>query len=306
MPRDLDSSLVRTFVTVVETGNISDAAVVLHRTQAAVSMALRRLEEDVGQRLLQRTSRGVKPTAAGNVLLPHAYTLLNAGLAARAALNAGEIAGTVRLGMLEDIAVGHLPRALKQFSSSFENVVLEVVIDGSASLGNQLVKGQLDIVIGDPALIHLSPDVTWRHPLRWAAANTADATDDMPSANAAIPIVAFAGNCPWQDALFASMRDAGIDWKVVCTSTSLSAIQSAVQAGLGLGILLDWTIQRETMRMLDAGECGLPAPPDANFGLYTRKEDQSAATATLREFLLESLNPGRVSSSDTQVSERLA
>ncbi|PVX86221.1 LysR family transcriptional regulator [Paraburkholderia unamae] len=288
MPRDLDSTLLRTFVTVVETGNISDAAVVLHRTQAAISMALRRLEEDVGQRLLQRSPRGVKPTAAGNVLLPYACTLLNAGLAARAALNTGEIAGTVRLGMLEDIAVGHLPHALKQFATSFENVALEIVIDGSATLGTALVKGQLDIVIGDPSLIHLSPDVTWRHPLRWAATNTGVVSfDDGP-----VPIVAFAGQCPWQDALFASLRDAGIEWKVVCTSASLSAIQSAVQAGLGIGVLLDWTIRRDTMRALNAGEFGLPVPPDASFGLYTRREDQTAATATLQQFLLESLAPG--------------
>ncbi|MEM5315439.1 LysR family transcriptional regulator [Paraburkholderia sp. JHI869] len=285
MPRDLDSTLLRTFVTVVETGNISDAAVVLHRTQAAISMALRRLEEDVGQRLLQRSPRGVKPTAAGNVLLPYAYTLLNAGLAARAALNTGEIAGTVRLGMLEDIAVGHLPHALKQFAASFETVALEIMIDGSETLGKQLAKGQLDIVIGDPALIHVSPDVTWQHPLRWAAANTRE----TQFSDAALPIVAFAGNCPWQDTLFGSLRDAAITWKVVCTSASLSAIQSAIEAGLGIGVLLDWTIRRDTMRALDSGELGLPTPPAATFGLFTRSNDQTAAMATLQQFLLESL-----------------
>ena len=62
MTRDLDSTLLRTFVTVVETGSVSTAATALHRTQAAVSMALRRLEDEVGQRLLERSPRGVTPT----------------------------------------------------------------------------------------------------------------------------------------------------------------------------------------------------------------------------------------------------
>ncbi|RQS71920.1 LysR family transcriptional regulator [Burkholderia sp. Bp8963] len=290
MIRDLDSTLLRTFVTVVETGGVSDAAVVLHRTQAAISMALRRLEEEVGQRLLERSPRGVKPTAAGNVLLPYAYKLLNVGLAARAALNAEEISGAVRLGMLEDIAVGHLPHALKQFAASFESVTLEIVIDRSPTLWQQLAKGQLDIVIGDPALIHAEPIVTWQHPLRWAATEMTE----MRFGNTPVPIVAFAGGCPWQDKLFASLREAGIVWKVVCTSTSLSAIQSAVQAGLGIAVLLDRNILRGTMRALDPREFGLPTPPVASFGLFTRTDadDQTPAAATLQRFLMHTLELG--------------
>lgn len=107
--------------------------------------------------------------------------------------------------------------------------------------------------------------------------------------DAALPIVAFAGNCRWQDALFVSMRNAGIAWSVVCTSASLSAIQSAVAAGLGIGVLLDWTIRRNSMRVLNTSELGLSAPPAATFGLFTRSNDQTAATARLQQFLLESL-----------------
>ncbi|CAB3751849.1 LysR family transcriptional regulator [Paraburkholderia solisilvae] len=290
MIRDLDSTLLRTFVTVVETGSVSNAAGVLHRTQAAISMALRRLEDEVGQRLLERSSRGVKPTAAGHVLLPYAYRLLNAGLAARAALNAGEILGTVRLGMLEDVAVGHLPHALKQFAASFEKVALEIVIDGSLTLGKQLAKGKLDIVIGDPTLIHADPVVTWQHQLHWAATNMRE----MKFGDTLVPIVSFAGGCPWQDKLFTSLREAGIAWKVVCTSTSLAAIQSAVQAGLGIAILLDWNIRRDTMRVLAPCEFGLPNPPVANFGLFTctDADDQTTAAATLQQFLFHALQLG--------------
>lgn len=290
MIRDLDSTLLRTFVTVIETGSVSAAAMVLHRTQAAVSMALRRLEEEVGQRLLERSPRGVTPTAAGSVLLPYAHELLGIGLAARAALTAGDISGTVRLGILEDIAVGHLPHALRQFAASFPNVALEIVVDTSPVLSQRLAAHALDFVIGDPALIRAEPLTTWRHPLRWASAHTAPRLQE----DEAVPIVAFGGACPWQDRLFATLREAGRAWRVICISTSLSAIQSAVEAGLGIAVLLDWNVRRDTMRALDPEAAGLPAPPAADFGLFSHADtgDRASAAATLQRFLFHALQLG--------------
>lgn len=290
MIRDLDSTLLRTFVTVVETGSVSGAATALRRTQAAVSMALRRLEDEVGQRLLERSPRGVKPTAAGSVLLPYAHELLGIGLAARAALNAGEISGTVRLGILEDIAVGHLPHALSQFAAAFPNVALEIVVDASPVLSQRLANTSLDFAIGDPSLIRTEPLVTWQHPLHWAAARTREAfTRGEP-----LPIVAFGGTCPWQEKLFATLRDAGVAWRVICTSTSLSAIQSAVEAGLGVAVLLDWNVRRDSMRVLDPRAAGLPAPPMADFGLFSHADagDPGSAAATLQRFLFHALQLG--------------
>src|SRR6201995_3600386 len=141
MTRDLDSSLLRAFVTVAETGAVGVAATRLARTQAAVSMQLRRLEEELGQRLLDRSPRGVQLTEAGHLLLPYAHTILGAGADARRALSAGQVSGTVRLGMLEDIAVGRLPRALQRFSIAYPQIALEIVVDTSAALSGRLAEG---------------------------------------------------------------------------------------------------------------------------------------------------------------------
>ncbi len=290
MTRDLDTTLLRTFVTVVETGSVSEAANALHRTQSAVSMALRRLEEELGQRLLERSPRGVKPTAAGNVLLPYAHRLLGVGLAARAALDAGDVSGPVRLGILEDIAVGHLPHALRQFAAAFPQVALEIAVDASPALSQRLANGELDVAIGDPGLIRTEPIATWRHPLHWAAANTPD-----PAAwrDGLLPIVAFGGVCPWQDRFFAALRDAGLSWRVACTSTSLAAIQTAVEAGLGVALLLERNIRPGTMRALDPREEGLPTPPFAEFGLFGHAgpHDRGSVAALLR-FLIDALRLG--------------
>jgi DNA-binding transcriptional LysR family regulator len=288
MTRDLDSSLLRAFVTVAETGAVGVAATRLARTQAAVSMQLRRLEEELGQRLLDRSPRGVQLTEAGHLLLPYAHTILGAGADARRALSAGQVSGTVRLGMLEDIAVGRLPRALRRFSIAYPQVALEIVVDSSAALSNRLADGSLDVVVGDPALVDATPLLTWTQPLFWVGAR-----GFSRDAQAALPVVAFGGACLWQQQVLTALRRAGIAWRIVCTSTSLPAVQSAVEAGLGVSVLLDGNIRSESMRVLGQSE-GLPDAPTADFGLFMREVSgaQAAAVQTLQTFLCEELHLG--------------
>jgi DNA-binding transcriptional LysR family regulator len=288
MTRDLDSSLLRAFVTVAETGAVGVAAARLARTQAAVSMQLRRLEEELGQRLLDRSPRGVQLTEAGHLLLPFAHTILGAGADARRALSAGQVSGTVRLGMLEDIAVGRLPRALRRFSIAYPQVALEIVVDTSSALSSRLADGGLDVVVGDPALVDSVPLLTWTQPLFWVGARGFSRDGD-----AVLPVVAFGGACLWQQQVLTALRRAGIACRIVCTSTSLPAVQSAVEAGLGVSVLLDGNIRSESMRVLGQAD-GLPDAPTADFGLFMRPVSgaQAAAVQTLQTFLCEELHLG--------------
>jgi len=283
--RDPDSNLLRTFVTVIEAGSVSAAALKLSRTQAAVSMQLRRLEEDLEQRLLERSPRGVKLTQAGHVLLPFAQAILGSGADALRALSAQSIRGTVRLGLLEDIASGRLPHALRRFATAYPQVALELVIDNSASLANQLSNAELDLAIGDASYFSAAATALWRQPLHWVAARGFD----LQAHAQALPIVAFGGNCLWQAQVFEALRLAARPWRVVCTSTSLAALQSAVEAGLGIAVLLKSNIRPESMRTL-GGE-GLPEAPQASFGLYERgRIDAAPAVSALRHFLAEELH----------------
>jgi DNA-binding transcriptional LysR family regulator len=299
MTRDLDSSLLRTFVTVAETGAVGVAAIRLARTQAAVSMQLRRLEEDVGQRLLDRSPRGVQLTEAGHLLLPYAHAILGAGADARRALSAGQVSGTVRLGMLEDIAVGRLPRALRRFSIAYPRVALEIVVDSSAALSRRLVDSGLDVVVADPALVNGTPLLTWTQPLFWVGAR-----GYSRDAEALLPLVAFGDTCLWQQNVLTALRRAGIGWRIVCTSTSLPAVQSAVEAGLGVSVLLEGNIRSESMKILGRAD-GLPDAPAADFGLFTREVAgaQEAAVQTLQGFLCEELHLGMRESDSRVLSE---
>jgi DNA-binding transcriptional LysR family regulator len=251
-------------------------------------MQLRRLEEDLGQRLLDRSPRGVQLTEAGHLLLPYAHAILGAGADARRALSAGQVSGTVRLGMLEDIAVGRLPRALRRFSIAYPRVALEIVVDSSAALSRRLVDGGLDVVVADPALVNGTPLLTWTQPLFWVGAR-----GYSRDAEALLPLVAFGDTCLWQQNVLTALRRAGIGWRIVCTSTSLPAVQSAVEAGLGVSVLLEGNIRSESMRILGCAD-GLPDAPAADFGLFTREiaGAQDAAVQTLQGFLCEELHLG--------------
>jgi DNA-binding transcriptional LysR family regulator len=286
MVRDLDIGLLRAFATVVEARSVSGAADRLARTQAAVSMQLRRLEEDVGQRLLDRSPRGIRLTEAGQTLLRYAHRALGASEEARRALAGHQVAGTVRLGLLEDVAVGRMPRALARFSQAYPRVLLEMVVESSRGLDRRLREGGLDLAIGDPNIIAAEPLARWHRPLHWVAARgfTPDLGGPGP-----LPLVAFDATCVWQDRVLAALAGAGIAWRIVCTSSSLPAVQAAVEAGLGVSVLLDGHI-REAMRVLAAAD-GLPPAPQADFGLYRASLPAAdpAAVQSLQDFLAAEL-----------------
>ncbi|BBP77564.1 LysR family transcriptional regulator [Pseudomonas gingeri NCPPB 3146 = LMG 5327] len=287
--RDLDSNLLRTFVTVAETGAVGTAAQRLARTQAAVSMQLRRLEEDLERRLFDRSPRGLRLTEAGHLLLPYAHGILGAGADARRALSISQVAGTVRLGLLEDIAVGSLPRALHRFSAAYPHITLEITIDSSAAMSARLLDGALDIVIGDSQGIDAQPQVSWNQPLFWVGARGLVLDPDLSSR--IVPLVTFGGTCLWQPRVAQTLKQAGIAWRVVCSSTSLPAVQSAVEAGLGIAVLLESNVHPQSMRVLGPLD-GLPPAPTVDFGLYVRRVPaaQAAAVRALQRFLEEELN----------------
>ncbi|HWT38454.1 MAG TPA: LysR substrate-binding domain-containing protein, partial [Paraburkholderia sp.] len=192
--------------------------------------------------------------------------------------------------LLEDVAVGRLPRALRRFSAAHPQVALEIVVDASAALSQRLADGALDVLVGDPAMVDATPLVTWTQPLFWVGARGYLADPDAP-----LPLVAFGGACLWQQQVMTILRRAGIAWRVVCTSTSLPAVQSAVEAGLGVSVLLDGNIRHDTMRVLGAAD-GLPEPPAADLGLFVRHAagTQEAAVDALQRFLCEELDLGLV------------
>src|SRR6266566_6370742 len=142
----LDFELLRTFVAVADCGGLHRAAERLNLTQSTISQQIKRLELETKRPLFRRTTRSVALTDDGEMLLGDARRLLQLEEAARHRLAAPRLSGTVRLGVVEEVAGGSLPPALGRFAKLHPGVKLEVQIGVSAELIEQLNAGRLDVV----------------------------------------------------------------------------------------------------------------------------------------------------------------
>lgn len=232
-PRNLDLDLLRTFVTIAQTRNISRAAERLLRNQSTVSLQLKRLEEAIGQTLFERSPRRVVLTAHGEAMLEQATRMLalNDELVAR--VNEPQVAGVVRLGVPEDFATTYMPAILGEFAKSHPLVSLEVTCDLTLRLQETFRAGEFDLVLvkREPAAKGRGVRV-WREPLVWVAGRGA-AID----ARGPVPLVVSPEPCVYRKRATEALRRARMRWRVSYTCGSLAGAQAAVKAGLGLTVL---------------------------------------------------------------------
>src|SRR5215468_6881509 len=109
MPAPLDLDQLRTFVAIAETGSFTRAADVVFKTQSAVSMQMRRLEERIGKPIFERDGRASKLTEDGERLLDYARRIVKLNMDAVSAFSENELTGRVRLGVPDDYADRYLP-----------------------------------------------------------------------------------------------------------------------------------------------------------------------------------------------------
>src|SRR3981081_3264595 len=135
----LDFELLRAFVAVADCGGFHRAAERLNLTQSTVSQQIKRLELETKRPLFRRTTRSVALTDDGEMLLSDARRLLQLEEAACRRRAAPRLSGTVRLGVVEEVAGGSLPSALGRFATLHPGVKLEVQISVRAELIEQII-----------------------------------------------------------------------------------------------------------------------------------------------------------------------
>src|SRR5207237_2231309 len=115
--------------------------------QSTVSQQIKRLEDDIGQPLLNRSGKDVTPTEAGERLLSYARRLLSLAEEARDVVARPDHEGAVRLGVPEDFAAYRLTKLLAAFSRSHPGLRLDVRADQSTYLKRDLERGNLDLAL---------------------------------------------------------------------------------------------------------------------------------------------------------------
>ncbi|WP_374597057.1 LysR substrate-binding domain-containing protein [Brevundimonas sp.] len=279
---NLDIDLLRAFVTVVDTGSFTRAASLLGRSQPAVSLQLRRLEDQLRSPLLDRTGRQMTVTTEGATLLPQARRLVRLNDEILSTLGDGDLEGEVRFGAPEDIATIHLPAILGAFARNHPRIKLSVVCDYTANLLDQLSRGLIDLALikREPVGPELGVKV-WSEPLVWLA------LDPSVLETSPLPLIVAPAPDIYRKRALAALSDAGIGFRLSFTSPSLAGQMAALRAGLGVGVLPAAMAPRD----LTVLRSGLPDLADSEIALVSAR-GAGGPTALLAQEVLRALERG--------------
>ncbi len=227
-----DPRLLRAFVAIVDAGGFTQAAARLNVTQSTISQQLARLEEAVGQSLIDRAARPVTPSPAGERLLGHARRILALQEEARRLLADPAGVTAIRIGMAEDIVTAPMMALFARFAARRREVRLDVASGLSRDLARRYRDGEFDIVVLKEAEPGAGSRASFPEPLAWF--ESADCVGNWPDP---LPLVTFPAGGLYRDAMFARAEREGLGWYVAFSGSSLHNVLVAVEAGLGVSLL---------------------------------------------------------------------
>lgn len=234
--RNLDMDLLRALVAIADSGSFSAAALRLGRTQSAISLQIKRLEEAVGQSLLERSQgRVVGPTAEGRVLIDYSRRILRLNDEACACFARLDLVGRLRLGLPEELMESVFPRVLTEFTRDYPRVELSVRCDLAVRITALAEAGELDLAIakGMPGESVVEGSTGWRllnrDPMAWLASEGSNAMDRRP-----LPLAVFHEGCVFRMAAITALAARGISWRLAFVGGSYTALRHAVAAGFAV------------------------------------------------------------------------
>jgi DNA-binding transcriptional LysR family regulator len=264
----LDLELLRSFVSVVDAGGFTRAGERVHRTQSTVSQQIKRLEDDIGQPLLNRSGKDVTPTEAGERLLSYARRLLALAEEARDVMTRPDHEGAVRLGVPEDFAAYRLTKLLASFARSHPALRLDVRADQSTYLKRDLERGDLDLALFKRDAGEKGGIAVWPDRVRWVTSKS----HPIQTKTGSVPLIGYPAGCLYRARAIHALESDGRTWHMAYTSSNLAGIQAAVAAGMGLSILSEMAIQsdhrvltaKDGFSPIDRTEVALVASPEAS------------------------------------------
>lgn len=281
---ELEPSLLKAFVAVAETLSFTRAARALNRTQSAVSMQIKRLEDQLGVALFQRTKSHVALTAAGEGLVGYAKRILRLGDEAVGRLGDYRVEGRVRLGVMEDYGAVVLPPLLSRFAAAHPDVVIEMEIGLTQSMPDRLGDA-FDVVVAMHPVGQEGGQFLRREKALWVAGHT-NALDDRD----VLPIALYPPGCLFRKWAIEALEAAGRRWRLAFVSQSQASVEAIVSEGLAVSVVKAGTFSGR-LRALSKTD-GMPALPEADIRLH-RASDPTPAAAVFANYLQEHLSDAR-------------
>lgn len=280
MLQTIDHELLRTFVAIADHGGFTRAAQAINRTQSAVSMQIKRLEEDVIQRpLFERQGRRMHLTSEGTTLLSYARRILDLHGEALNVLRQPDMVGRVKIGVPDDYVMRFLPGILKSFSHTWPLIDVEVHCAPSSELLSHK-KGNLDLSIVTREVGHEIGEILRRDETVWVVADS-----HSPHRQSPLPLALFEEPCFCRRHACNALTRAGRQYRVAYSSPSLATLQAVVGTGLAVSA---WMKSLVTPGMRILGEAdGFPPLPDASIVLLRVSDTASPAVEGLAQHIIE-------------------
>ena len=268
----LDSDLLRSFLAVARHGNVTRGAEALNRTQSAVSIQIKRLEERLAVPLFRREARGVSLTEAGERLRLAAERIVGDLDRTLRTFRDDPIGGLVRIGIPDEYGSDVLPTILANFTARFPAVEVFVQCGLSANFPEIVARGDLDLAVFADAGEPDGSGELIQDPMTWVASRPYHRRGDE-----AVPLALFDRSCSWRDMTIAALEAAGQPYRIVFSSESVSGIKAAIATGLAVGVLARSTVEN-SMQVLTR-EQGFPALPESRLRLLRGRVTSPAVDA---------------------------
>ncbi len=279
----IDIDQLRTFIAIAETGSFTKAADVVNKTQSAVSMQMKRLEERLDRPIFARDGRASKLTEDGNRLLDYARRIVKLNMETIAAFSDENLSGRVRLGVPDDYADRYLPEIMARFSRAYPGVELSVVCEPSADLLERIDANEIDLAIITNCDGKRASETFRRERLLWVTSNR-----HPTHLEERLPLALGRPACSWRRTAIEQLEKVRRPFRILYSSSNAGAVSAAVLAGLAVSVLAESGL-RPGMRVLTAAE-GFPELPSCRIGLVRNPHEGSALADALAEHIIQSLD----------------
>ena len=281
--RNIPTDLLRTFVTLVDSEGYSRAAELLGRSQPAVSLQIKRLQDLVGQKLLQRTGLPILLNDQGRLLYRYAKQILALNDKLLAEFQENAVIGRIHFGIPSEFATTLLPKIVGRFARAYPNITLEVTSALSKQLLAQQNKQRFDLILAlhdDPATA--GDNLVMEEELVWVGSGR-----ENWEAIERVPLIVAPEGCVYRARATECLQAANQPWQVVYTNPDLSGIAAAINEGLGITPLARSTVPAQLEEVKSASR--LPPLGRVGVSLSHSGDKNSEAVQLLADFINTSL-----------------
>lgn len=285
---NLDMDALRSFVAGIEARSFAKAADMLGRSTSAISAQLKKLEEQTGTALVQKSGRGLSLTEGGEAFFSYARRLLALNDEAVRAVRGAELQGWIRLGIQEDFGETLLPQVLGQFARAHPKVQIEGLIARNAELKEKISSGYLDLALAWDDGNAATAEKIASLPLCWLGPSEANAPWSADS-KTPLPLVTLAPPCILRDIACEYLDRQAIAWRIAFVSPSLGGLWAATAAGLGIALRTPFGVPR-SVQVLNPHTCGLPALPSLDLKLHRSAQSSNTLADHLATIIKQALH----------------